>query len=256
MRKPVIVHAILLTLLFAAVAGADVGRFNSFSTTVTRTPGQLDFLMTVNTTGLVTPEPTTAYPGDYVIVYFGAMPTGTGTGTGSGTLSYILRTGLGPGAFARSFSLTGFDDGTNYKWFAMAVGNLQTTPTVSPYSGFYQVLFYLYFGCMPFPTTATTAAIITTPSGATHPLPNCNTITSPVGGPLYDFLASNVSTTNIVQNMWTQTATATAAVPVIGMGVAGGKAFALGQIPTLASLGLMIFGSLLAGTGVILLRRG
>jgi hypothetical protein len=241
MRRILIAVSCTLIVLVAASATADVGLFTSYSTTTMRSSGALTFNVTVGTTGSVT-----TYPTDYVFVYGGVIPTTTTTFVTGGTTT-ILRTGVGPAAFNGSFSITGLSDATNYKWITLAIGNVGGIP-MGP-TAFFYIYFFLYYGCLPI--TPTYTAYLTTPGSPGVPQPLICT-TTPTGGPLYDFIHSNVNTFQSTANWWYSNGID--AYPILAHGVATGRAL-LGAIPTLASLGLMALGTLIALTGFILLRR-
>jgi hypothetical protein len=232
--------------VFCTTVSADTGRFTSFSATAARSPAQVTVNVSVSTTGLVSPGTTTP---DLVYVLGGVIPT-TGTYfTGTGTVLTIARSGLGANAFAGSFSVTGLDPGTNYKWIALGFGDVGGLGF--GFTGFYFVYFFLYYGCLPIPTTS--PIFITTPSNPTL-VPAACTTTPSYGGPLYDFVNSNVSTIDTTINWWYSNGTTI--YPALASGLEGGRAALIAGIPTLASCGLMVLGALIALTGVILSRRG
>ena len=246
MRKPFFIIFLAIIMVATTTATANTGRFTSFSTTVTRTPGQLNFNVGINTTGSISPGTT-----DIVIVLGVAMPT-TATGYGPSITTIIPRTGIGVGAFGSSFSVTGVDDNASYKWLTLALGDIRGTGY--GYYGVYFAFYFLYYGCLPIGTT--TPLFITTPAG-TGTIPITCTTTSPApNGPLYNFLNSNVDTFNTTINWWYYPTTAGSPYPVVAHGLSTGRIGALAAIPTLSSWGFLFLGTLLGMTGFILLRRG
>jgi hypothetical protein len=242
MRRTAPAIVLGLALLLASTAAADVGRFTSFSTTVSRSPGQIDFAVDVATTGLVTTGT------DYLFAVAAAFPT-AGTTTPANTYASILRSGIGPTAFSSSFSLTGVDDAASYKWAVFTFGDLYGgLPT---YYLFYFVGYYLYNGCLPVPYF-----VQTTPGETGFNYVTC-TGTTPPGGPLADFLASDISSFQATFNWWYYSTSAGTFYPLVGNGVAAGRIgpLALEAIPTLAWWGLFAFGALLITSGVLLIRR-
>jgi len=242
MRRTAFVIGLGLALLLASTATADVGRFTSFSTTVSRSPGQIDFAVDVATTGLVTTGT------DYVFAIGLAFPT-TGTTTAANTYASISRSGVGPTAFSGSFSLTGVDDAASYKWAVITFGDLYGgLPT---YYLFYVVGYYLYNGCLPVPYF-----VQTTPGDTSFNYVTC-TGTTPPGGPLRDFLASDISSFQATLNWWYYSTSAGTFYPLAANGVAAGRIgpLALEAIPTLAWWGLFAFSALLITSGVLLIRR-
>ena len=245
MRRFPIVLACALIALVAGNAAAGVGLFTSYSTTTTRSPGTLTFDISVGTTGYVTTDPT-----DYLFVIAGVIPTGGTTFTGTGGMTTLPRTGVGPTAFGGSFSVTGLIDSTNYKWISLTIGDVGGT-VVGPAALFY-VYYFLYYGCLPISPPTDYTAFLTTPSNPGVPQPLICT-TTPIGGPLLDFINSNVNTFQSTANWWVSDGTSV--YPILAHGVATGRAL-ISAIPTLASLGLIVLGALIALTGVILSRRG
>ena len=245
MRRFLIVLACALIALVAEIAAADVGLFTSYSTTAMRSPGTLTFDVSVGTTGLVTTSPT-----DYVYVLGGVIPTTASTFFGTGGTTALPRTGSGATAFSGSFSVTGISDTTNYKWITLTIGDVGGIgfgPTA-----FFYVYYFLYYGCLPISPPTDYTAFLTTPSNPGVPQPLICT-TTPTGGPLLDFINSNVNTFQSTANWWVSDGTSV--YPILAHGVATGRAL-ISAIPTLASLGLIVLGALIALTGVILSRRG
>jgi hypothetical protein len=244
---------LVIVLLLATAAAADTGLFTSYSTTAMRTPGQLNIGVTVGTTGSVTPGPTTAP--DYVYVLGFAFPTTGTTVGGPGSVAYLPRTAVGADAFSGSFSITGLNDAVNYKWLTIAIGNLYGTGGIPSIYALFVPFYYLYYGCLPITTTTGPFAyLVATSPGGTAPLPIFCTTTTYPGGSLYDFLNSDISSIDRTINWFFDNGTTT--YPVWANGVSGGVAAALiAGIPTLASWGMMILGTLTALTGVILARR-
>jgi hypothetical protein len=224
MRRAAPAICFVVVLLLASAAAADVGRFTSFSTTVSRSPGQIDFAVV------------------------GAFPT-TATATTANTYASILRSGVGPTAFSGSFSLTGVNDATSYKWAVVTFGDLYGG--VPAYYLFYVVGYYLYNGCLPVPYF-----VQTTPGETGFNFVTC-TGTTPPGGPFADFLASDISSFQATLNWWYYSTSAGTFYPLVANGVAAGRIgpLALAAIPTLAWWGLFTFSAMLITTGVILIRR-
>ena len=250
MRRSTLVVIIVLIVGLTSIADANVGRFSSYSTTAMRSPGQLQLSVIVGTTGLELIGPATA--SDYVFVLAYAMPT---TGTGSGTTTaYISRTALGAGAFTGSFSITGLDDNVNYKWATLTFGSFYGTYGPTFFNVFVIPYYYLYYGCLP-PTTPLTQFLLTT-QALTTTTPTWRSVictTTPTGGPLYDFVNSDINSFNATLNWWYSNGTTI--YPLWANAASGGFAPLLSAIPTLASWGLMVLGTLMALTGVILSRR-
>jgi len=244
MRQPGFISTLALAMTAALTATADTGRFTSFSTTVTRSQGQLDFNVGIDTTGAVPPGTTSSPDYVYVLGYV-FEPTGTGYGSAS---TLIPRSGIGTGAFSGSFSITGLDDRTSYKWLTIGVGDLAGMGY--GYGGFFYAIYFLYFGCIPFTTSS--SVFITTPSG-TGTVPIACT-TSPTGGPLYDFLNSDVNNFNTTLNWWYSTSGGSS-FPLLANGVSTGRASGIAPIPALTGWGLLVLGTLLGTTGFILLGR-
>ncbi|MCU0234708.1 MAG: hypothetical protein MUE90_11850 [Thermoanaerobaculales bacterium] len=242
MRPAAPAIGLVVVLLLASAAAADVGRFSSFSTTASRSPGQIDFAVDVATTGMVTTGT------DSIFAIGLAFPT-TGTTTAANTYASILRSGVGPTAFSGSFSLTGVDDATSYKWAVVTFGDLYGgLPT---FYLFYFVGYYLYNGCLPVPYF-----VNTTPGDTGFNYVTC-TGTTPPGGPLRDFLASDISSFQATLNWWYYSSSAGTFYPLVANGVAAGRIgpLALEAIPTLAWWGLFAFSAMLITSGVVLIRR-
>jgi hypothetical protein len=246
MQRTLSVLIVALVATIAVPVGADTGLFTSYSTTAMRAPGQLQLNVNVDTTGMVSTG------SDYVWVLGFAFPA-AGTGSAFST-TYLPRTAVGTGAFAGSFSITGLNDNVSYKWLTMSLGDLYGFGPSTFYYGFLIPYYYLYEGCLPISpgTTSFWGGLFATSPDGTGTLPIFCTAT-PTGGPLYDFLNSNVNAINATINWWYTDGTS--ADPIWANGVAGGTVAALATIPTLAGWGLILFGGLIAGSGAILLRH-
>jgi hypothetical protein len=244
MRSRAAAPIVFVIAMVCATASANPGRFTSFAATASRSPDQVTINLSVNTTG----SPATTAT-DLVYVLGGVIPTTGTTFTGTGTFTTLSRTGLGANAFSGSFSITGLDPGTNYKWVALGFGDVGGLGF--GFTAFYFVYFFLYYGCLPVPTTA--PIFLTTPSAPILVPAGCTTTPTYYGGPLYDFVNSNVNILDTTINWWYSNGTTV--YPVLASGLEGGLAALIAGIPTLAGWGLMVLGTFIALTGAILSRR-
>jgi hypothetical protein len=225
-----VIFCTFVALLAVGWAAAETGNFSSFSTTVTPAGNGLTFDLLLTTTGATDP---TASDWVYFALAIGPayQPTPTGTdcfdlidnflsdGLFTGDGDYDLR-GLGGNQFMASFSFPGIGPSTAVKWSAWAfyyAGDIDN-PAYST-TWYYSIYYFLYSTVCPWLSGPTVTA----------------------GSLIWNLVDTDSESPNPDTGVWRQG---------IIIGSQQGRA-----IPTLGSWGLLVLGLVVAGAGLLILRR-